>query len=105
MCVFIHTVQVCVCVFNSTVLRVVVKCVGSMFQHSTVFLSTILRKVYMYTLAKLQTHTHTNTMTLTHTYTYEVVFGESDIWQRNWGHELYPTFTVCIHTMSPETLQ
>ena len=37
--------------------------------------------------------------------TYEVVFGESDIWQRNWGHELYPTFTVCIHTMSPETLQ
>ena len=44
-------------------------------------------------------HTHT------HTYTYEVVFGESEIWQRNWGHEFYPTFTVCIHTMSPETLQ
>ena len=45
------------------------------------------------------THTHT------HTYTYEVVFGESEIWQGNWGHEFYPTFTVCIHTMSPETLQ
>ena len=51
------------------------------------------------------THTHTHTHSHTHTYTYEVVFGESDIWQRNWGHELYPTFTVCIHTMSPETLQ
>ena len=70
-----------------------------------------------YTHARPHTHTHTHTHTQhthnahalthihTHTYTYEVVFGESDIWQRNWGHELYPTFTVCIHTMSPETLQ
>ena len=22
--------------------------------------------------------------------------------QRNWGHEFYPTFMVCIHMMSPE---
>ena len=60
-----------------------------------------LTDIYAHNHRHARTHTHTHT----HTYTYEVVFGESDIWQRNWGHELYPTFTVCIHTMSPETLQ
>ena len=61
---------------------------------------------FIQTVGLLRIHSiHTHTHTHTHTYTYEMVFGESDIWQRNWGHELYPTFTVCIHTMSPETLQ
>ena len=41
--------------------------------------------------------------THTHTHTYmRWIFGESEMCQCNWGHELYPTFMVCIHLMSPE---
>ena len=38
------------------------------------------------------------------TYNYEVDFGESETTKRNWGHEFYPTFMVCIHMMSSETM-
>ena len=61
--------------------------------------TTYSTHVYILTYRQTKTYTTPYTHTHTDTYMYEVVFGESEIWQRNWGHEFYPTFTVCIHTM------
>ena len=35
---------------------------------------------------------------------YGVVLGDLETTQRNWGREFYPTFMVCIHMMSSETM-